>query len=156
MRKPILVLMISLLVLSTMWAADSEVTAPIHQFIDGFNSGDTTSAYAAYATGDIMIVDEFAPFHWFGPRAAQAWAADLDKLMKAEHGTDARVKYGPPTRTEVEGDSAYVVVPTTYMYKQQGKPMVEKGQMTFVLQSQAGAWKIIAWTWAGERAHAPK
>jgi hypothetical protein len=34
------------------------------------------------------------------------------------------VKYGAPTRTEIEGDAAYVIIPTTYLYKERGKPTV--------------------------------
>src|ERR1700693_5684261 len=61
LKKTIFVLLISVLLApSGMGAAQGDVTAPIHQFIDGFNRGHVKSAYAAYATGDIIIVDEFA------------------------------------------------------------------------------------------------
>ncbi len=156
MRKLVLVMLASILVMPALMAAAADVTAPIHQFIDGFNNGDTKSAYAAYATGDIMIVDEFAPHRWYGQNAPQTWAADYDKHAQATGVSDGQVKYGPPTRTEIEGDVAYVIVPTTYLYKQHGKPLFEKGEMTFVLNSQSGAWKISAWTWSGEKPHAPK
>jgi hypothetical protein len=46
---------------SAVAAAQSDVAAPIRQFTDGFNSGDTKSAFAAYAEGDVQIIDEFAP-----------------------------------------------------------------------------------------------
>lgn len=156
MRKLMLVLLASILVVPVLLAAAADVTAPIRQFIDGFNQGDTKSAYAAYATGDIMIVDEFAPHRWYGPNAPQAWATDYDKHAQATGVSEGQVKYGPPTRTEIEGNVAYVIVPATYLYKQQGKPMLEKGEMTFVLTSQGGAWKISAWTWSGEKPHSPK
>jgi hypothetical protein len=62
MRKPILaVLATILLVPAAIAAAPSDVSKPIRQFIDGFNRGDVNSAYAAYAKGDIAIIDEFAP-----------------------------------------------------------------------------------------------
>ncbi len=156
MRKLILVILVSILVVPALTAAAADVTAPIHQFLDGFNKGDTKSAYAAYASGDVMIVDEFPPNRWFGPNAPQTWAADYDKYAQANSVSDGQVKYGSPTRTEISGDVAYVIIPTTYLYKQHGKPLVEKGQMTFVLNSQAGAWKISAWTWSGEKPHPPK
>jgi len=156
MRKLVLVVLTSILVVPALAAAAADVTAPIHQFIDGFNHGDTKSAYAAYAAGDIMIVDEFPPHRWSGPGAPQAWAADYEKHAQATGVSDGHVKYGSPTRSEVEGDVAYVIVPCTYLYQQQGKPMIEKGEMTFVLQNQADAWKIRAWTWSGEKPHAPK
>ncbi len=156
MKKVVLVVLASVLWVPALWAAAGDVMAPIRQFIDGFNSGDTNSGFAAYATGDIQIIDEFAPYHWTGRKAAHTWADGYDKHAKATGVTGGSVKYGEPTRTEMEGDLAYVVIPTTYVYKEHGQPMKENGQMTFVLRSQAGAWKISGWTWTGEKPHPAK
>jgi len=145
-----------LLASATLAAPANDLMAPIRQFIDGFNTGDTKSAYAAYAAGDVAIVDEFAPHRWLGRDAAHKWAADFDKHAAAARITDGLVKYGEPTRTETEGDVAYVIVPTVYTYKEQGKPMAEEGQMTFVLKRDAGNWKISAWTWSGVEPHPAK
>ena len=76
-------LAIILLTSASLAASPADVTMPIRQFIDGFNTGDTKSAYAAYASGDITIVDEFAPHRWTGPHAPQDWAADYDKHAQA-------------------------------------------------------------------------
>lgn len=151
MKKLLLLLLSSILVVPALTAANADVTATIHQFIDGFNNGDLKSVNAAYASGDIQIVDEFAPNRWSGPTAPQMWAADYEKHAQATGVSNGRVRYGSPTRTEIAGDVAYVVVPTVYFYKERGKPMAEKGEMTFVLQQQSGAWKISAWTWSGEK-----
>ncbi len=157
MNRAILGLLASVLIVPAAIAAGrGDVTVPIHQFIDGFNGGDVKSAYAAYATGDIVIVDEFAPHRWIGPSAPQQWAADYDKHAQATGVSDGTVKYGAPTRTEIEGEVAYVIVPTIYLYKQHGNPLVEEGQMTFVLHEEAGNWKISGWTWSGVKPHAAK
>jgi len=151
-----LLVLVSTLAVPALAGAAADVTVPIHQFIDGFNNGDLKSANAAYASGDIMIVDEFAPNRWCGPNAPLTWVADYEKHAQATGVSDGHVKYGSPTRTEVEGDAAYVVLPTTYLYKEHGKSMTEKGQMTFALQNQGGAWKISSWTWSGEKPHPAK
>ena len=70
--------------------------------------------------------------------------------------SDGSVKYGAPTRTEIEGDVAYVIVPTIYTYKEHGQPLVEEGQMTFVLHAEAAGWKISSWTWSGVKPHTVK
>lgn len=137
-------------------ATGEDVAAPVRQFIDAFNKGDTTAAYGTYAKGEISIVDEFAPHRWSGPHAAQDWAAAYDKHAQATGVSDGQVKYGATTRIEREGDFAYVVVPTEYLYKEHGKPMDEKGSITAVLHKEDGAWKIRAWTWSGEKPHAAK
>ncbi|MGB7436324.1 MAG: hypothetical protein WBR26_07060 [Candidatus Acidiferrum sp.] len=156
MKKLIFALLMSALAFATMAATAGDVTAPIHQFIDGFNTGDVKSAYAAYATGNIVIVDEFAPHLWFGADAPQEWAAAYEKHAATTGVTDGNVKYGAPTRTEIEDDVAYVILPALYSYKQHGKPLAEEGQMTFVLHAGAAGWKISGWTWTGVKPHATK
>jgi len=101
-------------------------------------------------------VDEFAPHRWSGPHAAQDWAAAYDKHAQATGVSDGQVKYSAPTRIEREGELAYVILPTEYLYKEHGKPMDEKGSITAVLHKEDGAWKIRAWTWSGEKPHAAK
>jgi hypothetical protein len=59
------------------------------------------------------------------------------------------VQYGAHTRSEIQDDLAYVIVPTVYLYKEHGQPMAEEGQLTFVLHAEAGAWKIRSWIWSG-------
>jgi hypothetical protein len=157
MRKPLLALLTSVLLVSVSVAATpADVIKPIRQFIDGFNSGDLKSAYASYAAGDITIVDEFAPHRWNGPHAAQQWAADYDKHALATGVTDGKVTYGEPTRMEIEGDLAYVILPTVYLYKEHGQSMQEEGQVTAVLHLEAGAWKMRGWTWSGVKPHPAK
>jgi ketosteroid isomerase-like protein len=134
--------------------ADSpDVTKAVRGFIDAFNTGDAQAFNSFYAAGDITIVDEFAPHHWSGPHASQEWAADYEKHAKATGLTEGTVKYEAPTRSEVNGDDAYVVVPTVYVYKEHGKATAEEGEMTFVLHSEAGAWKVRSWTWSGVKPH---
>jgi ketosteroid isomerase-like protein len=134
----------------------ADVTVPIHQFIDGFNTGDTKSAYAAYAPGTVAITDEFAPHIWIGPRAPQSWAAEYDRHAKKTGVSGGSVSYGKPTRSEIDGDVAYVIIPTVYTYQQTGKPTAEEGQMTFALRDGKGGWKIAAWTWSGVVPHPAK
>ncbi len=157
MRNLFLAGVASLCLVSSAAAASSDdVVAPVRQFIDAFNKGDTASAYATYAKGEITIVDEFAPHRWTGPHAAQDWAAAYDKHAQATGVSDGQVKYGEPTRIELDGEFAYVILPTEYLYKERGKSMDEKGQITAVLHREDRAWKIRAWTWTGEKPHAAK
>src|SRR5947209_3525929 len=141
LKKIFVAILLSVFVVPAVVAQADDVTKPIRQFIDGFNSGDTKSAFAAYASGSVSITDEFAPHLWMGPNAARAWAADYDKHAKATGVTDGSVKYGEPTRKEIEGNLAYVVIPTVYNYKENGKPTQEEGQMTFVLRRGSGGWE---------------
>ena len=133
-----------------------DVTGAIHRFIDAFNSGDTKTVDAAYASGSVSIIDEFAPYRWTGPHAGQTWAAAYDKHAQATGVSDGLVTYSDSTRTEIGGDFAYAVVPVVYSYKEHGAPTQEEAQMTFVLHRTAGRWKVQAWTWTGVKPHPAK
>jgi ketosteroid isomerase-like protein len=127
--------------------------APIHKFLDSFNKGDVPGAAAAHAaTADLVIMDEVSPFVWHGAQAVQTWAGDLDRDAKKNGVTDQKVTLGAATRVEVDGGSAYVVVPATYSFKEKGVAMRETAQMTFTLKKGADGWLIQGWTWTGPKA----
>lgn len=131
---------------------DEQLMAPIRKFIDSFNKGDTAAAAATHAaTADLAIIDEVSPHLWQGPKAFQAWAADLDNDSKKRGITDQMVTIGAPIREETSGDDAYVVVPAVYTFKERGVAMREEAQMTFVLKKGAGGWLIHGWTWTGPK-----
>ncbi len=133
-------------------AADAQLMAPIRKFIDSFNKGDAAGAAATHsATADLTIVDEVPPHLWNGPNAFQAWSAALDSQIKKEGLTEPAVRIGTPTREESDGQNAYIVVPAVYSFKQNGKAMREKAQMTFVLKKEGSGWLIHGWTWTEAR-----
>lgn len=125
----------------------------IHAFIDNFNKGDAAAAEAAHVAAP-TIIDEFAPHHWEGAGAFKAWAGDLEKSDKAAGISNEKVTLGKASRTVIDGDTAYVVVPATYTFKQKGKAMAEPASMTYALQKDGDAWKITGWSWNGTVPHA--
>ena len=133
---------------SVAFAANAQLEAPIHQFIDDFNKGDAKGAAAAHLAS-VSIIDEAPPHHWVGPKAFATWAADLARDDKARGVTDEKVTLGAVKREAVSGTTAYVVFDATYTFKQKGVAMREPGQMTFAMQKAATGWKIAGWTWTG-------
>ena len=103
------------------------------------------------AVPDLVIIDEVAPYAWHGAKAFHAWAADLGASESKRGITDQKVVIGAPTRVEVEGTSAYVIVPATYTYTEKGVAMRAVSQMTVVLKKGASGWLIHAWTWTGPK-----
>ena len=61
-----------------------------------------------------------------------------------------RVDYGPPIQANSDGTTAYIVLPTTYRFTQNGQRMSGRGSMTFVMARDGTTWKIASWTYAGE------
>jgi hypothetical protein len=134
---------------------DAQVMAPIQKFMDTFNKGDVAGAAATHAAdADLSIVDEVSPFHWRGLRAFAEWSTALDADSKKRGITDQIVKIGAPTRREVTGDQAYVIVPAVYTFKEAGVDKRASAQMTFTLKKSGGVWLIHGWTWTGPKASA--
>lgn len=129
--------------------ADTGVDTTIRQFGDALNKGDVKAAKALYVAKPV-IIDEVGPHLWTGPKAIDGWLADAAKSDAAEGKTDGQAALSTPTREVVSGDRAYVIVPSTYTFKQKGKTLRETAQMTFVLTKVSLDWKIAAWTWTGQ------
>lgn len=133
-------------------AEETTVEAPINRMVAAFNKGDIGAARATHVASPAIIDEVGAPFVWSGPNAFDAWIGALSKAEAAAGKSDGSVAIGPPTRESVSGDHAYVIVPSTYTFKQRGKTMREVGTMTFALIRNAQEWLIAGWTWTSPEA----
>ena len=126
----------------------ADVMVPVHQFVDGCNKGDTTTAAAACAD-QTSIIDEFPPHEWHGAGACSKWMNDYDADARKNGITEGIVTLGTPRHIDITADRAYVVIPSDYTFKQKGKLVRETGSMfTFALQKGTGGWRITGWAWA--------
>ncbi|MFL5297755.1 MAG: nuclear transport factor 2 family protein [Phenylobacterium sp.] len=130
------------------YAANAAVEAPIRQFVDSFNKGDSAGAAAQFLPS-VSIIDEVPPHIWTGPTGFASWAADLTKDAQAHGQSENAVTLGAVKREVVSGANAYVIAAATYSYKQNGVAMHEASQMTFALKRTKSGWKIAGWTWTG-------
>jgi ketosteroid isomerase-like protein len=124
-----------------------DVMVPINAFINSVDKGDMAGAAAAHVA-DPKIIDEFPPYHWSGPTAFADWGAAYGKDSAANKVTDGHLTMLTPTRTRIGEGHAYVVAPTDLTFKQDGKPMVEHGTITYALDKTASGWKIASWVWS--------
>jgi hypothetical protein len=149
MRKLSFALAIVMSAASPAFASDkTDVMVSIHQFVDGFNKGDVNSALAACGE-ETSIIDEFQPHEWHGAGACARWADDYLANAKKDGITDGFVTLGKPKHVDVTGDRAYVVIPSDYAYKQNGKARKEtRAAFAFALHKGAAGWRITGWSWA--------
>lgn len=126
----------------------ADVTATVKRFAEGYNKSDAKLAAAA-CTDSISIIDEFPPYESHGAGALPMWFDDYEVDAKKNAISDGQVVLGKPRHLDVEGDRAYVVIPSNYTYKMKGKRMKETGSIwTFALQKVASGCRITAWCWA--------
>ena len=132
----------------TSGSAQTAVLAPINQFVDGLNKGDTKTAVAACAD-ETSILDEFPPHEWHGAGACAKWVSDFDADAKKNAITDGVVTLGEALHVDINSDYAYVVIPANYTFKQKGKTVSEVGSIiTLSLQKIPTGWRITGWAWA--------
>jgi hypothetical protein len=126
----------------------SAVLAPLYQFMNGLNKGNIKGALAACAS-PASIIDEFPPHEWQGPTACSDWLNAFNADSKKRDITDEVVTLGTPRHVDITGDRAYVVVPATYSYKQNGRPVSEVGSIwTVALRKFSNGWRMTGWAWA--------
>jgi len=132
-------------------AGPTEAMATITRFTDAVNHGDAATAVAAFGPSPV-IVDDLAPYRWQGPSAGGAWMAAMGANAQARGMTLINMRLLAPSRVEVDGASAYAVVPgvLTYTFKD-GHTEHADGVLTFTLQQAGGAWKIDTLAWTGPR-----
>lgn len=149
MQRISLLVVLSLLAATPAHAGPAEdATAVVKNLLDKFNAGDIDSFFAGHQEG-ALIIDEFAPYVWGGPNSAQRWAGDYATDAKNKGISGGRVDYAGPLQATSNGTSAYVVLPTTYRFTQNGKKLAGKGSMTFVMARRGNDWKIASWTYSG-------
>jgi ketosteroid isomerase-like protein len=129
-----------------------DATAAVTTWLDKFNAGDVAAFNAGHAP-NAVIVDEFGPHLWTGADASKRWFEDYGKDAAAGGISGGRVDYAAPIRASANDGAAYIVIPTIYRMRQDGKAKSAAGTMTFVMTRMGSDWKIAAWTYS---APAPK
>jgi hypothetical protein len=126
----------------------TDVIATVKQYMGSVNKGDKDAIIATCAA-QASIIDDFPPYAWRGATACADWWNDNEAFGKKNEVTGENVAVRETMHTEITGDRAYVVVPTTYTYKLHGKPVTEAGAVwTFALQKVSAGWRITGWAWA--------
>ena len=133
--------------------ATNDPMAAVNQYIDAFNKGDEKTMAATFAVPG-SILDGMAPHVWQGLTAAQDWYRDVLIEGEQHRASGYFVALGEPLHYNINGDTAYVVVPATMTFKVQGQQVTQTGAVfTVAMRKLAEGWRIAAWAWAkGTRA----
>jgi hypothetical protein len=93
-----------------------DITAVLRSFAAALDDLDPKRV-AATCAAKTAIVDEFAPFEC---HSCAAWFRDLRKLVMTFHEVDFQITAGAPKPVEVDGTSAYAVVPMQITWREVG------------------------------------
>jgi hypothetical protein len=145
------ILIAAFVVSSIAMAADQptpEMMEPVEKiarFIAKPNDGDLS----AFASKDVVIVENFAPYVFVGPQAVQRWAEGMrghvETLSGLTHTFSAAYNFS------TSGDRAYFSLPTRWTGRAGTQGFVEDGGWSFVLVEEKGEWRVLGYGWAVTR-----
>jgi len=149
MFKTVVILSAAALAAGPVAASDkTDVMAVVHQWVDSFNKGDTKSGLAACAD-EGAIIDDIPPHEWHGSGVCSKWLSDYDAWATKNGVTAAHATPGKARHVDVDGSTAYVVLPMTLTYRDHNNPMKETGTLVTMSLAKADAgWRITGWSWA--------
>jgi ketosteroid isomerase-like protein len=141
MNRAIIALAVGVLTAGPAVASDKgDIMAVLKQW----NDADIVAACA----DDASVIDDIPPYEWHGPSACSNWKKDYDAYLQKNGMTDATGTIGKPRQFTITGDHAYAVLPATFAFTKDGKPVKLTATATFSLHKTAAGWRITGWAWA--------
>jgi ketosteroid isomerase-like protein len=126
----------------------SDPLGAVRRYVEAFNDGDP-AAMAAICADPMQILDGMSPHVWQGPTAAQDWWRDV--VAEGAHlgASGYRIALAEPRHVDINGDSAYLVVPASMTFDLRGTKVSQTGSLYTVALRKVGAeWRLTAWAWA--------
>ena len=105
----------------------------IMAILNQWNDADEAKAVAACAD-DAAVIDDIPPYEWHGSSACSKWQKDYDAYLQLL----------------ITRDRAYAVIPATFAFTKDGKPVRISATATFALHKTAAGWRITGWAWANK------
>lgn len=99
-------------------------------------------------THDAEIVDEFPPFVWVGANAGEEYLASFKPAMSQAEMSHITGRINKVIEFQAGGNRAYICLATTITAMHGGKPAVERGVWTFVIEQSGAGWIIRTVTWS--------
>lgn len=100
----------------------------------------------AFASDGVAIIENFPPYLFAGPDAVSRWAhgmcAHTRPIGKLAH------RFGDVQTFSVDGDVAYLSVPTRWTGIVDGRAFAEDGGWAFVLVREQSEWRVRNYGWA--------
>ena len=121
---------------------------PVEKIARFIATGDE-ACLSAFATSDVVILENFAPYLFTGPDAVVRWAKGMREHASTLGGLEHR--FGEPQDFTSDGERAFFSLPTHWHGTTNGRPFQEDGGWSFLLVKQDGGWRVKCYGWAVTR-----
>ena len=125
-----------------------DMLEPVEKIARFIATGDE-ACLAAFATKDVVILENFAPYLFAGPDAVARWAS----AMREHARTLGALKhsFGAVQDFACDGELAFFSLPTHWQGTTNGRPFQEDGGWSFLLVHENGEWRVKSYGWAVTR-----
>ena len=124
-----------------------EILELVNTALDSYNRKDS-EAFKSIYSGDIVIVDGFAPFRWIGPGAPDRWWADAENWIKAGGVLKEHISFEGMRCCEVIDTRGYAVLSATLTITlKSGEQIIRPGILVYSFARQGQVWKAEGHTW---------
>jgi ketosteroid isomerase-like protein len=125
----------------------ADITALIDTVFHAFNAKNATLFHSVYGD-NVVIVDGFAPYRWFGPKALAEWWADAQTWAEEGGVEHEHLAYQGIRAWGCSGHRAYASIAATLtITRKQGEPIVRPGTLTYTFARRGEVWKAEGHTW---------
>lgn len=128
-----------------MTAPDEAMLAPIRRLALFMATLDESQLEGVFAD-DLTIIENFAPYIFRGPQAADAWRVGFREHAQGLSGLVP--EFGEAQDFSKTDDRVYFVLPTRWTGESRKRPFTEQGGWSFVLAPRDGGWRIAAYAWS--------
>lgn len=125
-----------------------EMLIPIRTLARFIATGDEMGLEDAFATQDVVIAENFAPFIFTGPDAFVRWRQGFRDHVDRDRLSELVWRFGEAQDFARDGATAYFVLPTNWTGLTHGTALDEDGGWAFVLDEDQGRWRIRSYAWA--------
>ena len=125
---------------------DAEIMAPIERIARFMETLDSQFLNGTFARGEVVLIENFPPYVFEGSDAVARWVKCF-----AEHAKnirDLRHSFGDPHDFHLDGELAFLSLPTTWRGTIGASSFIETGGWAFVLVKHAGGWRVRNYGWA--------
>jgi hypothetical protein len=131
-------------------APSAAMMAPVRQLAAFMSTLPTGTHATMFATHDVCIVENFAPFIFKGPNAVARWESGF--RAHAAELTDLAASFDAAHDFSAVGNRVYFALPTTWTGRDGGRHFEEHGVWSFVLERTSApegdpAWRIVGYGW---------
>jgi SnoaL-like domain len=125
---------------------DAEIMAPIERIARFMETLDSQFLDDAFAGGEVVLIENFSPYVFEGSDAVARWAKGFAK--HAKNIGDLRHSFGDAQDFHLDGELAFLSIPTTWRGTIGASSFIETGGWAFVLVKHAGGWRVRNYGWA--------